>query len=372
MGLKLSPERVQARLKKVKIRLLRPYVDQRTRLKTECLVCGNVWSPMAGALLQKVGQGRGCPDCGRRRAGEKLSISLRLSQEEVKRRFQGLKIKLLGTYINQATKVKAKCLVCGAVWMADAQCWGCRKCAARKRGLRRRVGISEVKRRLKKISPTLRVLSKVYEGSDKPLRVKCLVCSTKWGIVWNALRAGHGCPQCNRYKVRTLATIRADVRRKNSNIEVRGCYQNLNSVLSLSCKKCGGKWEASWKKLRYSLGRCPGCTPHLFGVSEEQVRREMEKLTGWKFPKAKPSEVPWLHGLHLDGYNKKHGVAFEHQGPHHYRPTHWTKFDDQAFLKQKRNDMRKVKQCQRHGVRLICIPYWVENIRDYLSSRLKK
>jgi hypothetical protein len=83
--------------------------------------------------------------------------------------------------------------------------------------------------------------------------------------------------------------------------------------------------------------------------------------------------------LELDGYcpelkSKKfpNGTAIESQGYQHYwfpNRYHRTK---EAFLDQKKRDMRKRIQCLRHGVLLICIPYWKKDIGSFIRGKMEK
>lgn len=139
----------------------------------------------------------------------------------------------------------------------------------------------------------------------------------------------------------------------------------------LQCTQCKETWQGQF----YSC--CPKCR-HFCGVSEHKVRVSFEALTKKKFPKAPPSKVTWLHGLHLDGYcptlkSKKfpNGTAFEYQGPQHYGVFAGIPNDTEAeYQRRRKRDWRKKFQCWYHGVRLILVPYWVKNIEEYLIQKL--
>ena len=54
----------------------------------------------------------------------------------------------------------------------------------------------------------------------------------------------------------------------------------------------------------------------------------------------------------------------EYQGIQHYEAK--SKFGGaQGLYKQKYNDTQKRIYCQQHGITLVAIPYWDENIMDY-------
>jgi predicted nucleic acid-binding Zn-ribbon protein len=166
---------------------------------------------------------------------------------------------------------------------------------------------------------------------------------------------GTGCPKCGHNK--TLESIKIPEKEIESRLKERGVilisrFIGVAYPHRLKCAMCNSKWKSS------IYGKCPKCNPHKFGVSEEATRRIIEKLTGWKFPKSRPT---FLKGfgkapLELDGYNERHNTAFEHQGYQHYTwDTHFggrkksTKEKKQDFADLKKRDMRKRVQCLRHG-----------------------
>ena len=54
----------------------------------------------------------------------------------------------------------------------------------------------------------------------------------------------------------------------------------------------------------------------------------------------------------------------EYQGIQHYEPK--SKFGGaKGLYRQKFNDTQKRKYCAEHGIKLICIPYWDEQLVDY-------
>ena len=54
----------------------------------------------------------------------------------------------------------------------------------------------------------------------------------------------------------------------------------------------------------------------------------------------------------------------EFQGIQHYEPK--SKFGgNKGLYQQKHNDLMKRKYCAEHNIKLICIPYWDEQILDY-------
>jgi hypothetical protein len=178
-------------------------------------------------------------------------------------------------------------------------------------------------------------------------------------------------PGCPKTKLTDTQVIQR-LRQLNPNIEFKGKYQRRKLPMQLHCRKCDASWSRSWNYIIETNGSCPSCTP-VVCHSEAEVRKVIEELTGWKFPKFRPAFLRGLNGgsLELDGYNEEHKVAFEYQGLQHYQLCYYNRFDPQKLKEQKRRDWRKKYQCWYHGVHLIRIPYWVEDAKTFVVSRLQ-
>jgi hypothetical protein len=98
-------------------------------------------------------------------------------------------------------------------------------------------------------------------------------------------------------------------------------------------------------------GWCPRCSA---SRSERLVRACFEQLFGKPFPRARPK---WLRNIstgfpmELDGYCEPLGVAFEHQGSHHYRAVGYSRTHSLDDIR--RRDARKRRICRQRGVALI-------------------
>jgi hypothetical protein len=103
--------------------------------------------------------------------------------------------------------------------------------------------------------------------------------------------------------------------------------------------------------------------------AETSCRRELETLTGEKFPTMYPS---WLDGLELDGYCEKLGLAFEYQGPQHtkYDKKYDKRYED--YYERVLNDEKKIRLCLENSVYLIIVDYIIprHQLNTYLRSRI--
>jgi hypothetical protein len=127
---RLSTSEVERRLLERKIQLLTPHSTMHVRVAARCLVCGGEWRTLASGLLRAKSPS-GCPACSKK----KTSRSRRLTHEQVQAQISSVQpnVVMAGKYINDSTRVKARCLLDGCEWFATPshlkRDTGCPECA---------------------------------------------------------------------------------------------------------------------------------------------------------------------------------------------------------------------------------------------------
>lgn len=190
--LKLSQEEFEKRVHAhfPNIQILSPYINAHSRVKCHCADCGHEWAPFAGNLSG----GHGCPECKHRNARELFSMG----QNEFVRRVALLNpnIQILGTYVNNTTKIHVKCLIDGYEWdpfpSALLKGHGCPRCAKQER-----YTTSEFKKKLRRISPHIEVIGE-YINNKTPIQCRCAEDGNVWWANPSRLLQGCGCPVCNK------------------------------------------------------------------------------------------------------------------------------------------------------------------------------
>lgn len=186
----ISPEEYKKRLYKSNpnISLLETYVKSEDHIKVECTVCGNIWTPEAGSLLQ----GRGCPECAKKRRAEKQKRTNETFVREMNR--ISPHIEILSEYSTVDDNVHAKCKECGYEWDPIASVLlsggGCPNCA----GNAPKTHETFVKE-IADANPSITVIGR-YINAKTPVTVKCLICGKEWDALAGNLRKGEGCPSC--------------------------------------------------------------------------------------------------------------------------------------------------------------------------------
>lgn len=264
--------------------------------------------------------------------------------------------------------LKCKCNKCkhiwGATWAHLSRGHGCPRCAVVRNHNLTRPNMQLIKQKLRGINPTVEILDKDYKSSVHKMKCKCIKCNTIWRVRWVDLRYRHGCPKCyRRSRFLTLDEITRRLMHLNQTIRILSKkYDGSLSPLKCLCTICNNTWETTWNCLKDGYG-CPYCNRN-GGVKERELLRFASKLCGFKLTPKTPSQVPWLRGLFLDGYNEEHKTAIEYQGEQHYKPI----WGLQNLLSTKKRDERKRLLCYRHGVKLVRIPYWMMRGVDWMGE----
>lgn len=351
----LTESEVKQRLARGNLSLLSKYHNSHGQVRVRCRSCGHRWQTQADCVLN----GHGCPRCANLRRGRRLTAA------GVTQRLRKVGVTLRGKYNGANRQLAVRCTNCGHEWTVMA--WsllrgrGCPQCYRTKR----RLAVAEVRRRLARAG--LQLVG-TYRSSHAYITIRCLTCGWQWPAHAGRLSKGCGCPRCeDAGRVVPVAEVRA--RLAKVGVELLGQYRNANHRVKARCCRCGHKWRPKAASL-FNGTSCPRCHCR-GGKKEHEVRCTIERITGWKFPKVHPA---WLKGRslgspHLDGYNQRHQVAFEYQGFQHYHPVEkWG--GAKALLINRRRDVRKRVSCQRHGIRLICIPYWKRDVESFIRSKL--
>lgn len=97
-------------IKNPNIKVLNKYVNVSTKIMVKCIICGNEWMAIPGSLLN----GTGCPKCANKNKSNKQRKTKEQFIEEMK--IINPNVKIIGDYINNHTKIKCECLICGNIY----------------------------------------------------------------------------------------------------------------------------------------------------------------------------------------------------------------------------------------------------------------
>lgn len=156
--------------KNATVESLDPYINNHTKLRTLCKLCGHIWEALPINLLH----GCGCPVCAVRRITKPASVFLKELQEH------NPNIEPLEAYKNDRTKIKVRCKVCSHVWFAYPthmiRGTGCPVCA--QYSMEAPV-IKALKKKGIEYLYNTQLIGSNYNGSNKPLTVDFIIETTK-------------------------------------------------------------------------------------------------------------------------------------------------------------------------------------------------
>ena len=243
------------------VTVLEEYHGHDKRIRTLCNVCGNVWEPLAGALIR----GHGCPKCAFKRNG----LKRRLTQEEFVARAAAAAphVTVIGEYASLTAPVSVRCKVCGHEWkpiaaslLAAQRCPACseerrqRLEEERARAAESRLPHHKTHERflsdLAKANPAIKEVLSVYQGSGRPITVRCPHCGGPWTTTPSVLFTGASSCGCHQYAAvsRNLTDNMAYVdgtviERTLRNICGKPWKTNSSGVTGVT--KSRGGWQAS-------------------------------------------------------------------------------------------------------------------------------
>ncbi len=206
------------------------------------------------------------------------------------------------------------------------------------------------------------LLSKTYVGNKAPMRWRCAE-GHEWDAAFSTV-VGRGawCGRCRgtqRDAEAQLAKACEVAASKNGRC-LSATYTNNSDQMEWQCER-GHTWKAPFYVVVQAGSWCPTCSA---GLKERLVRHTLEELFGTAFKKHRPD---WLRNtrtgrlMELDGYSPELKLAFEYQGPQHYKAVLLFKMDQTHLERGRYRDDLKSELCRTHGIALLEVPYTVES-----------
>ena len=333
--------------------LSKKYRNCHEKLSWQCQL-GHTWDATASSILHG---GTWCPECAHR-SKKPLKRTLQHLQDYA----ASLRGRCLATaYSGMSTQVTWQCHE-GHVWQArpyavlgKGHSW-CPVCAGRVP-----VGLQRLQEHAAHLGG--QCLATEYVNCRLHVRWKC-----KHGHVWHAtpntvLNRGRWCPHCRKIG---LPRLRAHATSLRGNCLAKQ-YKNKTEKLTWECK-VGHRWKASANNVLHGKTWCPQCAAGKWRT-EAEIRSILEAIFHpLKFESGYPA---FLDGLQLDGHCPELSLAFEYQGEQHYDPHNYFHFGDFSnFRAQQERDARKLRLCRDAQVRLLLVPYVVNDKRTFVVTAL--
>lgn len=304
-------------------------------------------------------------------------------------------------YLGMNKPLNWECGKCGREWQATPngilyQYNWCRACSGKETwtyyqmvNLAKSRGLSKTGVEGKFLTP-----KNDYENQEYPDRSKykwkCGKCGNEWEASANNVKRGSWCRDCQYDKLsQDFREPFSEIQKLAENIgkiktgypgkfftdkkEYKGVRNPSHHKFQWWCGKCENSFEMDITHVKRPQW-CPICTE---GESESICRGYFERIFHSEFPKAYPT---WLKNpatggqMHLDGYNEDLKVAFEYNGPQHYKMYPKYHKSHQDFVHQLELDKIKAELCEKKDITLISVPYWLDydQFPDYINEEYKK
>lgn len=263
-------------------------------------------------------------------------------------------------YVNNKSKLDVMCPlghICKASikgFHRDAyRCSKCKNC--------KKYTLEEVRQIFKDREYTL--ISTEYKNNGSKLSTIC-PNGHQYEVKLMSFNKGDGCKRCRGTQPISLDAVHQLLQKEGYGL-VSEIWKNGNEFVILRCP-IGHEYRTKITLFKNQGLRCKICN---INIEEENIRSIFETFTGKKFISIRPN---WLKNpktrcnLELDGYCEELKIAFEYDGVWHYKP-----IAGYGILKrQKDRDVLKDSLCENLGIRLIRIPYFMEDKIDFIKNQL--
>lgn len=217
------------------------YLNKRSKLLIECLVCENKWSPLMDNVVHKSSW---CPKCATSNQKYKNG-DLWEKLEGVIKQKKGVLHSTKIDYINKNSVVKVECEN-KHVWKKSigeiASGNWCKKCAVKKASTQRKIKANVFNRAaqiLKNKNCSILTDEARYKNIYSPLKIKCHSCNFQGMTTANAILNNISCPECGSGRGERFLRAFLNEVYKTEFIKTRGEEWNINPYtgkrLELDC-----------------------------------------------------------------------------------------------------------------------------------------
>ena len=242
--LRKTTEQFIAEIKEINpdIEVIGEYKGNHSGIEVRCKKHNVRWFSSPSSLLR----GAGCPECRREKISQKQRKTTAEFLEEVHRANNSIEV--LDTYVNQKTKIRARCNRCKTEFCTWPDTLlrggGCPTCARTEQAQKRRKTKDAFSDEVSSINPGI-ILLGTYTNSHNKILVRCKKCGHEWEAVASSILQGYGCPFCAGNKKKTHSDFVRELREKKPMIEVKGDYVHAKAKIKVCCKNCGYEWDST-------------------------------------------------------------------------------------------------------------------------------
>ena len=161
------------------------YTGNHAKILHKCKICSYEWMAFPSNIIR----GYKCPMCSKKKKKTQEEYTLEVNKANKN-------IEVIGTYINNKTKILHRCKLDGYEWYASPSsilngCCGCPRCSNNERYEHK-----EYVKRVTDTNPNIEVIGE-YIGSKTKILHRCKLDGYEWYASPNKILTGRGCPKCS-------------------------------------------------------------------------------------------------------------------------------------------------------------------------------
>lgn len=287
---------------------------------------------------------------------------------------KGIKHIPLEKYIDARTAIKFKCGDCGHVWDVRPDNIfsgkGCPECKKMKAIKALAMTDDEFIDKVAKANPYIRIMQIVKSGNKGTSFALCQKHNVLWMANNGTLLRGCGCDKCGSEKIykskaRTHEEFVSILATSSPHIEVLGKYKNARTKIKVRCKNHNETYYATPDLLLRGYGNCQKCT---MTSGEYKVANYLD-ASGYEYiPQYSfQDNNDEINRKRFDFYIPSLNTCIEYDGKQHFEPL--PNFGGkETFEYTKKSDKIKDVYCEKNGIRLIRVPYTVDDVGEFLSA----
>lgn len=312
--------------------------------------------------------GQGCPKCGKEFAKQWQKYGYQAFLDRANERFPGMYRfpEIKAEYENNWSMVTVECLSCGRVFRKRAcnflvsHYGGCPcrkpkrerktkpKAAKPKKG--RLIPVERIREMLERDFPTIEFDLSGYRNTSVGIPCTCKKCGHKFKRSVNGFyysKFVNICPECAKKEIHDKKTKTTEQFTNEANdlygvgaYTVIGEYVSSNKKIRIKCNECGRKFDIEANSFLQGHG-CPfhNCNS---SVKEKEIA---EYIRSFYKKTVLTNDRTAINGKELDIYLPESHIAFEFDG------VFWHNENNKDWMYH----LRKTKQCEESGIRLVHI-----------------
>lgn len=306
--------------------------------------------------------------------------------EEIESVYKG-KLKVLGTYEGNRTKVLVEYQSCGhrkegfPSRLLNGQ--RCKPCFMKELNIKKRKTHETFEKEIREALDEDYTVVSSYKSNDKHVTILHTVCNQTFSATPYNLLRGRGCPVCaGNQKGNTEEFTKIVKELVNEDYQVLGEYVNIQTHIKMKHTVCGYEYMVTPQNFKAGR-RCPKC-------NESKGERELGLLLQKTLPKYIQEKRVVIQAQYKDnGCRNKETLRFdyavldeeknpilylEYDGEQHYKPVCFNGISEEMarerYMENKERDGIKNMYCLRQKIPLIRIPYW--QAKDMENALIKR